>query len=200
MAKFLTFFLPLPIPSVGPFGSYAAIFKGGKATFLCQVDADDCLAPHALSRAVSVLDQFEEASFLYSDCLEIDEDGCPIRLSERQSMPYSQENLLVQFITFHLRLIRRRDCDAVGGYRSDLMFTGDYDLSLKLSEIGDVIYLKRPLYFYRVHQASDSQRHKKAVDREALAVSSHALQRRGLKDRLRLSQSEDGSLRLEARN
>ena len=31
-------------------------------------------------------------------------------------------------------------------------YVGDYDLSLKLSEVGDVIYLQRPLYFYRVRK------------------------------------------------
>ena len=183
---------------LGTFGSYREIFASSQSDYLCQVDADDALAPAALERTVKLIDAYEEASLLYTDCIDVDEDGCPIRLSARQSLPYSEKNILVQFMTFHLRVVRREAYDSVGGYDPSLKYVGDYDLSLKLSEIGDVIYLQRPLYFYRVHDSSESQKHRSEVDWESFKVARAALRRRGLDSKYNLTQQHDGSMQLKS--
>ena len=182
---------------LGTFGSYRKIFSLSRSDYLCQVDADDALAPAALRRSLDLMDSYGDASFLYTDCIEIDEDDCPIRLSRRQSLPYSETNILVQFMTFHLRVVRRHAYDSVGGYDAGLRYVGDYDLSLKLSEVGDVIYLQRPLYFYRVHENSESQKFRGEADREALRVCRAALKRRKLESTYSLVQHQDGSLQLK---
>jgi len=183
---------------LGTFGSYRRIFSTSQSDYLCQVDADDLLAPAALSRAVDLIEAYQDASFLYTDCLEVDHEGCPIGLSKRQSLPYSPINILVQFMTFHLRVVRREAYESVGGYDSGLKYSGDYDLSLKLSEVGDVIYLQRPLYFYRVHDKSESQQFRRDVDQEAFRICRAALKRRQLDSTFNLVQHQDGSMHLKA--
>jgi len=183
---------------LGTFGSYREIFSCSQSDYLCQVDADDVLAPAALERSIKLIDAYEGASLLYTDCIDMDVDGCPIRLSERQSLPYSEQNILVQFMTFHLRVVRREAYRSVGGYDSSLKYVGDYDLSLKLSEVGDVIYLKRPLYFYRVHDSSESQKYRREVDWESFKVARSALRRRELDSQYSLIQHHDGSMHLKS--
>ena len=182
---------------LGTFGSYRKIFSCSQADYLCQVDADDALAPAALKRSLDLMDSYGDASLLYTDCIEMDVDGCPIRLSKRQSLPYSETNILVQFMTFHLRLVRRQAYESVGGYDAGLKYVGDYDLSLKLAEVGDVIYLQRPLYFYRVHENSESQKFRGEADREAFRICRAALKRRQLDSTYSLVQHQDGSLELK---
>ena len=182
---------------LGTFGSYRKIFSLSRSDYLCQVDADDALAPAAVRRSLDLIDSYSDASFLYTDCIDMDADDCPIRLSKRQSLPYSETNILVQFMTFHLRVVRRQAYDSVGGYDAGLKYVGDYDLSLKLSEVGDVIYLQRPLYFYRVHENSESQKFRGEADREALRVCRAALKRRKLESTYSLVQHQDGSLQLK---
>ena len=58
-------------------------------------------------------------------------------------------------------------------------FAEDYDLCLKLSEITQIHHVQKPLYMYRVHPDSISQRSRdEQVQASARAVT--ALTRRGL--------------------
>ena len=166
--------------NLGTFGSYRAIFQQTSAEFLVQLDADDWLAPEALELAVQAIRQSPSASFLYSLCFLVDANGQQLGLDQRACHPWSEHADLVQFITFHLRLIRRTAYEQVGGYQADRRFTGDYDLSLKLAELAQPVFLKKPLYFYRLHASSESQRRLLATHCEAVTAVRQALHRRGL--------------------
>ena len=188
------FYLILGGQRLGCFGSLNRIFKTSDTEFLCQLDADDLLAPGALRICSHSLDKHQNASFVYTDCLEIDDCGSPIKLGERSLKEYTEINSLIQFIPFHLRLIRRSSFDKIGGYNSSLRYTGDYDLSLKLAEVGDVVYLNRPLYFYRTHSQNTSTTNSNNINAEVLDLCRAALVRRGLSDKYRLIQGEKGEM------
>jgi len=179
---------------LGNFGSLNRIFAISETPYLCQLDADDMLAPGALEICVEHLEKISNASFLYTDCLEIDDRGVPVKIGERSLQPYTELNSLVQFIPFHLRLIRRSFFCQVGGYDSGLKYTGDYDISLKLAEVGDVLYLNRPLYFYRIHPLNSSFSNFQNVNSEVLFICNRALARRGLAEKYRLVQGEMGKM------
>ena len=183
---------------LGTFGSYQQIFCDSDATYLCQLDADDLLPPGALRLAQQELELNPHAGFVYTDCLDIDADGVPIGLGERQSLSYSPVNILLQFMTYHLRLLRGDVYRAAGGYDARLKFTGDYDLCLRMCELADPVYLSRPLYFYRVHGGSASQKYLSALNAEAYEVASAALVRRGWGDIYRIEVSETGEFSLLA--
>ena len=51
---------------LGNFGSLNSIFNTSESTFLCQVDADDMLAPGALRICIENLNSNPGASFLYT--------------------------------------------------------------------------------------------------------------------------------------
>ena len=182
--------------NLGTFGSYASIFSTSQSTFLCQLDADDYLAPGALSVAKTAIAEKPKASFAYTQCISIDQEGIPFGLGHRQATPVSLENLLLNFITFHLRLIRRTSYEQTGGYNPNLHFTGDYDLSLKLSEVGDVIFIDRPLYYYRLHSDSASQTYTNKLQREVEQICNEALARRQLSDTHQIHVNENGRTQL----
>jgi glycosyltransferase involved in cell wall biosynthesis len=163
---------------LGTFGSYHKIFEQADGDFFCQLDADDWLHPNAIRACVDALSSQPEAPFAYSQYLEVSESGESIRIGQRSLSSFNQQRMLVQFITFHLRVIRSNAYRKVGGYDPSLLYTGDYDLSLKLCELGDPLYIPSPLYFYRLHRQNTSSVKRKQTIQEAFTVAEQALHRR----------------------
>ena len=148
------------------------------------LDSDDILEPSALSECVVVLDTHADAGMVYTDYLCMSETGKRQRPGRRCRIPYSRDRLLVDFMTFHFRLIRREAYDLVGGFDAAFPLAMDYDLCLKLSEVTNIHHLPCALYRYRKHRASLS-----ATRRLEQIACSHravcdAIKRRGLEEHL----------------
>lgn len=120
---------------------------------------------------------------VYTDYLVINAAGEIQGYGKRCQIPYSRERLLVDFMTFHFRLIRRSAFDQAGGVDPSFEVAPDYDLCLRLSEVTQVKHLQRPLYLYRHHPESIShQQQLKQIHFAQIAIA-RALERRGLADR-----------------
>ena len=178
---------------IGTYGSYK-IFENSNSEYLCQLDADDYLAEHSLSKCLSAFQENHDLSFVYTDCIDIDEQGSPLGIDSHSQTPYSKEGLLTSFMTFHLRLVSRNKFNLIGGYDDEFKYCGDYDLCLRLSEVGEVMHLKRPLYFYRLHQKSASQSFTSDLYQESLIAARRALFRRGLESNFSIDLEQNGSL------
>lgn len=170
-------------------GQGVAISKAiakSRGKYIAQLDSDDRLHPEALSKTVAMLDSDSRIGMVYTNHLVMDAEGNVKGLGNRSSIPYSSQRLLVDFMTFHLRLIRREVYDAVGGYDIHLGTAEDYDLCLKLSEATEIKHLDEPLYYYRWHQNSISTTQQlRQTECSTIAVN-RALVRRGLSQKLRL--------------
>ncbi|XGW00374.1 MAG: CHAT domain-containing protein [Leptolyngbya sp. BL-A-14] len=153
-------------------------------TYLGWIDSDDLLAPTALAQTVQVLQQQPEIGMVYTDYLDMDEQGRVIGYGDRCRIPYSKERLLLDFMTFHFRLLRRSVFEQVGGLSGASDYVEDYDLCLRLSEVTAVRQVKQPLYYYRNHAGSASQRWRLEQVLRARSAIAQALQRRGLADQL----------------
>ncbi|WP_413314214.1 glycosyltransferase [Prochlorococcus sp. MIT 0703] len=164
----------------GTFGSYRLIFSQSEAIYFVQLDADDILDPDALAQSIDCLNAKPKAPFLYSQCQLINTDGSSIGLDKRALRPWGEHIDLVQFISFHMRVIRRSAYLKVNGYSDSFYFTGDYDLSLKLAELGKPLHLAKPIYRYRVHSHSTSQNKRLNTHLEAVRAARAALARRGM--------------------
>ena len=165
--------------------------------YLCTVDSDDLLHSEALSKTVSILEADFNVGMVYTDHLIIDAEGKEKGLGTRCSIPYSKERLLIDFMTFHFRLMRRDVYDALGGFDSSLSSAEDYDLCLRFSEVTQIEHLSEPLYYYRWHDNNLSNtRQLTQVEYSALAVN-RALQRRGLSQKLRLEVQLNPRYRLQ---
>jgi glycosyltransferase involved in cell wall biosynthesis len=144
------------------------------------IDSDDLLHEDALKETAAVLDARPEVGLVYTDYLTIDEIGAIRGLGARCKIPYSKDRLLVEFMTFHFRLMRRELFDRVGTLDDSTRLAEDYDLCLKLSEVTQIHHLQKPLYYYRVHRKSLSRENSLAqVDAAARAIRA-AMARRGM--------------------
>jgi glycosyltransferase involved in cell wall biosynthesis len=167
--------------------------------YLGWVDSDDALAPTALEETAAVLEAEPDVGMVYTDYLTMNPAGQVVGPGSRTKIPYSRDRLLIDFMTFHFRLMRRRLFDAVGGVDETLDYAQDYDLCLKLSEVTEIRHLARPLYFYRVHRASMSLGNRlKQIEASGEAIR-RALKRRGLDRQYELDVELVGRFRLNRR-
>jgi glycosyltransferase involved in cell wall biosynthesis len=138
--------------NLGIYGSYKKIFEIADTDNICQLDADDYLHQDAIRICEGVLDVHQDYLMVYTDCMEVDENDSEIKLCDRQVTPYTRENIRYKFMTYHLRVIRKSVYDQIGGFDENLKYGGDYDLCLRISEVGaedNIGYVPLPLYYYR---------------------------------------------------
>ncbi|MDX2239217.1 MAG: glycosyltransferase, partial [Leptolyngbyaceae cyanobacterium bins.302] len=150
--------------------------------YLGFVDSDDWLAPTALEETVRVLEAQPAVGMVYTDYYETDAQGKVLQYGQRCRIPYSPERLLVDFMTFHFRLLRRSPYDQVGGIKDSLDFVEDYDLCLRLSEVTQFERVRKPLYFYRIHAHNASRELQVEQTLRTHWILEQALRRRGMAD------------------
>ncbi|MDI1254018.1 glycosyltransferase [Thermomonas sp.] len=158
-----------------------------RGDFVGVLDSDDVLEPNALSAMLHFMQENPGLGMAYSQHVEIDEAGDFLRLGTRCQMPYSSQKLLVDFMTYHFRLIRTNAYQAVGGYDPSVDESADYDLCLRLSERFDIGHLPQPLYRYRIRADSISHGSRLRQVRVTFDIAQRALQRRGLQSQYALS-------------
>lgn len=124
--------------------------------YIGWVDSDDILGATALEKTSIILDETSSIGVTYTSYMEMDAEGSQPIPGWRCQIPYSKDNLLETFMTFHFRLLRRRVYDQVGGLDLDFRYSQDYDLCLRLSEITDFYHINEYLYWYRIHGNSVS--------------------------------------------
>lgn len=154
--------------------------------YVAWVDSDDWLAPQAVAKTRAILETKPEIGMVYTNYHVIDGNGRTKGLGNRHKVPYSKERLLVDFMTFHFRLMRRSRFEQVGGINPTFPCALDYDLCLKLSEVTEVYHLAEPLYAYREHSASISFGQRLEQIEYSQRAINQALERRGLSDRYTL--------------
>lgn len=151
--------------------------------YLGWVDSDDRLASTALAETVAVLSANPDIGMVYTNHLIVDAEDTVKGLGQRCLVPYSKEVLLLCFMTFHFRLMRRSVFEQVGGINPACAYAYDYDLCLRLSEMTSIQHIPKPLYFYRCHSEAISYQKQQLQIRDSYQAISEALQRRGLSDR-----------------
>jgi glycosyltransferase involved in cell wall biosynthesis len=164
------------------------------------VDSDDLLAPTALEQTVAILNIHPNIGMVYSNYQVIDGQGQNRGLGKRCQIPYSPQRLLVDFMTFHFRLLRRSIYEQIGGIDTRYSCAIDYDLCLKLSEVTEIHHLSQPLYYYRTHTNSLSQQRRSEQTACAQRAVETALIRRGLAERYQLEVDPPSRFRLRLRH
>ncbi|NJM74371.1 MAG: glycosyltransferase [Scytonema sp. RU_4_4] len=165
--------------------SLKAAFAATTGSYIGSVDSDDLLAPTALEETAAILDAHPEVGMVYTDHHVINENGQDRGLGARCYIPYSKDRMLVDFMTFHFRLLRRCVYDQVGGLDESFEQSEDYDLCLRLSEVTAIYHVQKPLYYYRRHAGNMSNQRQEALQ-WGYRASLKALKRRGLDKRYQL--------------
>ena len=122
------------------------------------VDPDDALKPNAIEiLARHYVDQ--KTTAVYSQFILCDE-----HMNERKIFPGSEQvrnNDSLFFNVFfeinHFFSFRRDVYEKSGGIEPTLSSSVDQDLYLKIYDLGNVLFVKQPLYLYRQHEKGVSQ-------------------------------------------
>jgi hypothetical protein len=119
-----------------------------RGEFVAFLDHDDELHPRALELAARFLAATPATDWLFTDEDKLDERG---RHCEPIFKPgWSRHLLLALNVASHLRVVRRRMIERVGGHRVGTEGAQDYDLALRvLAEGGRFAHLSGPLYHWR---------------------------------------------------
>ncbi|MEM6989048.1 MAG: glycosyltransferase [Myxococcota bacterium] len=137
--------------------------------FVAWLDADDELHPTALERTLEVINSVPGCGLVFTDHTRMDAGGQKIPSPSRPA--FTRPRMLLDFATFHFRLMRASALEAAGGIRDDYEIAIDYDLCLRLCEVTRVVHLAEPLYAYRRHRAQmSSQGHARQVEASRRAV------------------------------
>ena len=167
--------------------------------YLCWVDSDDMLAPTALEEMVAVLKENPTVGMVYTDYQIIDDSDRLLEYRKCRRIPYSKDRLLLDFMTFHFRLIRRSVFDRAGGIDESARCVEDNDLWLRIAELTEVRHIPKSLYFYRIHADLVSQRMRIDQIHCTQAAVSRAMERRSLSERSELNLQIRGRFSLRRR-
>jgi len=138
-------------------GQADAIYRGfEKSTgdILCWINSDDYFLKGALTHVAEKFRRFPEAQWLVGGCVIVRASGKPITKSYGYTPTFDSllhaGMLFCQMSCFWRREVFFR----VGGFDTTLQFCFDYDLFLRLSQIGIPATSHRILSAYRLHDAS----------------------------------------------
>ena len=125
--------------------------------WVCLLDHDDELRPHALAEAAFAINADPSAQIIYSDEDKIDGEGN--RFEPHFKPDYSPELLGSMNYFNHLTIHRTANIRHVGGWRKGYEGSQDYDLVLRIiREIGgDVIHIPKILYHWRAVEGSTAR-------------------------------------------
>ena len=157
------------------------------AEYVLFLDADDVLESDALERLLSLYAANPTAFAAFGLARFIDDEGKPMRLGEAESMgrrrqsisqgrlinypltePVSFSMLVHQnmIVTPGMVLIRRSVLNTVGLFDSAVLSTNDWDMWLRISREGAILFTDTVIINYRLHDsnASGSGQHMRAAE------------------------------------
>ncbi len=149
--------------------------------FVCLLDNDDLLAPHALFAIAERLQSRPDADLLYSDEDKINEGG--ERYDPQFKPDWSPELLLSYNYINHFTTIRRSLFEKAGQFRPGFEGSQDHDLLLRLTELTDRIeHVPQILYHWRSlpESTASSAGVKEYVHKSGRNAVKEALTRRGV--------------------
>ena len=160
-------------------GASNSAISNGTGTLILQLDGDDTIEPDTIEKLLPLIDEGHVCA--YGNFRRIDANGVLIDNGWEEAI-YSRERLLRSMIVHHPRLFRRDAWEQVGRHDETITNAVDYDLFLRLSEIGTMKHLREILYSYRILQTSTS-RAKRTIqtDNTYMAVQ-RSLEREGFSD------------------
>lgn len=154
-----------------------------RGCYIGQLDADDVLKMDAVERCLEVIEKDDSLSLVYGTTDYIDEKS--EFMDEGWNWPlFTREYLMTKMIIHHFRLFRRRDWSRTMGFNEQIKNAVDYDMMLKLSEVGRVQHINQVLYSYRKHQDSTTFKDNSSQSTNAFASITESFNRMGLEKKV----------------
>jgi glycosyltransferase involved in cell wall biosynthesis len=172
-----------------------------RGEFVARMDADDIALPHRFERQVAFFREHPEVVALGSRVAWIDPEGHVLRefCAEETHEEIDRAHLAMQggTISHPAVMIRAETLRALGGYRTEFSLTEDFDLWLRLAEVGRLANFPEVLLKYRVHATSRGYLHQHRQSPFMHQAVRDACNRRGIPE-VTFPPTSDAPLRLEA--
>jgi glycosyltransferase involved in cell wall biosynthesis len=174
--------------TTGPHRGLSACLNVGleiaKGDLIARMDSDDISSSNRFEQQVRFLDQSPECCAVGTQAVRIDPEGLPISVWR---VPTGHEEIDAQHvdgkpggIIHPTVMIRRSALKQIGGYRPQCDLAEDYDIFLRLAEIGRLANLSENLLRYRLHEKSVTLSRTKAQNEITKQVLIEAWRRRKL--------------------
>jgi glycosyltransferase involved in cell wall biosynthesis len=150
------------------------------APLVARMDADDLSRPDRFAKQIAYLRQHPEVAVVSGAMDVIDESGKHLHTAVFPTEPeVIAGELLDRCCVCHPAIMARTAMvRSVGGYRRSAQFAEDYDLWLRIAEVGRIGNLPDVLLSYRVHAATISARRIVAQELAAIGAKAAARERR----------------------
>jgi O-antigen biosynthesis protein len=168
--------------------------------FLVLLDHDDLLRPHSLLRNAVKINEDQQLKLIYSDEDKLDEDE--VRFDHYFKPGWNPDLFLSQNYICHLTCLNRQVFLDVGGFRTGVEGSQDWDLLLRVTEVikdHEIGHIQEILYHWRATDKSTAKvlKAKSYVLNSSLQVVNEALERRNENALAEISDHENGYLRIK---
>jgi len=173
-----------------------------RAPLVAIMDADDVCMPERFARQVEFLNANPQCVAIGCEAMMIDPAGREIGVKGHPLTHREIDDRLMQVreaMTHPAVMLRAETVRRLGGYRSHLPVSEDYDLFLRLAEVGELANLPDVLFHYRLHAGSISVARMESQVRLSIECAREAAKRRGLGDSHRLNRAGAVDPDLDAR-
>ena len=179
--------VPISKPNTGLADSLNTGIARARGSWIARLDADDLCEPNRLATQWRCAAKHAKLAFIGSGLMLIDEHGRRLAVHK---YPTSHRSLLAylqtarKFPAHSSAFIQTEAFRRVGGYRTQIRRAEDWDLWLRISEVGELMSLTEPLVRIRKHDAQISHEDggvRQKVDSN-LAMVSYWLRRGGHPD------------------
>jgi GT2 family glycosyltransferase len=122
--------------------------------YITWIGDDDLLAPGGLGIAIKALEKPEKPLLVYGHCQYIDSDGKDVLVKRSGSWAVPLLRFGPQLIPQPSAFFRRDAFEKVGGLSDKFQFAFDFDLFLKLTNLGKAVFIDQILSSHRWHATS----------------------------------------------
>jgi hypothetical protein len=138
--------------------------------YITWIGDDDLLSPGALGIAVQALEKPEKPVLVYGHCQYIDSDGNDVLVKRSGGWAVPLLRFGPQLIPQPSAFFRRDAFEKVGGLSDKFQFAFDFDLFLKLTNLGKAGFIDQILSSHRWHATSLTYNRRWESVREASKV------------------------------
>lgn len=167
-------------------GLVASLNEGiseARAPLIARMDADDIALPQRLFEQLNYLEKNPNVVCIGTAQIIIDDDGDELTTLK---VPTDNDKIQRLLLSGHCPLehpsvmYRTESVNQVGGYRKEYETAEDYDLWLRLSEVGEFANINKPLLKYRYLNSSISASNQQKQKNLTMKACNEAWRRRGI--------------------
>jgi glycosyltransferase involved in cell wall biosynthesis len=142
--------------------------EAANGNILVELDHDDLLLPNALKEIYAAFNRWPSVGFVYSDTIQIQEDGTadwsqydpkygwvyenhPDGQYAVTLTPHPHNVAHIWYAPNHIRAFRKSVYETAGGYNRSLKVLDDQDLMCRMYQITEFRKIETPLYKQRMH-------------------------------------------------